>query len=127
MDYVEWVERLLSAIRTAWQNLSDEDTRLIGADMQDVLNALDLSIDSRQPEFESGALYRAILNGLDDLKDMGWVEEPGFWRFRPTDTGRKLPADQSAVWEYLIEQTPLDDDQLALLEAVNTIGEERLP
>src|SRR5947208_11708278 len=120
MDYVEWVGKVREVILSSWR-MGDEYTKQVGVEMQNIVDGLGLQIDSRAPDFETGKAAAAIRDAIKDLDDEGWGREVAFCRFKPTDAGRKLPADQSAVWNDIIAATPLDDEQFAVLRSLNDI------
>jgi hypothetical protein len=121
MDYVAWVDRFRQAVVSAWE-AGDESAKQMGADLQVILNALGLSVDCRAPGFERSGIYSAVTDAAQDLADEEWVEEVTFWQYRPTDKGRKLPADASAVWNEIISAASLAPEQQAALDGLNEIA-----
>lgn len=126
MDYVEWVERVLRGLTSAWI-AADEYTRSTGVGLQRIADAVELGVETHSAEFERSKPSEALLSALRDLETVGWLEtvSEAASLYRPTPEGRRADFDQ--LYSAVIERgEQLEPDHQVLLERLNERAEERL-
>jgi hypothetical protein len=123
MDYVDWVERVMSAIARAWKT-ADGNTKLIGLQTPAIYSALGQSGLVSQADYERTKFAEATRNALRDLESMGLIEQD-FRLIKVTSEGNKFPiATLSSAWPQIMK-IYIDEEQESFLKAIADIGQEK--
>jgi hypothetical protein len=87
----------------------------IGLEYADIVPLLSEQVDARSSEFQGSTLHRALIAAIEDLQEIGWLEDNHF--LKVTDRAESFPeADATTAWRPILDIS-LTDEESAVLDA----------
>jgi TIR domain len=113
MDYVDWVEKVMGGMVTAWTATDNATRAYSGIDWEEICAALNFATEDETGNTTQAA--RAVVNALYDLQRISLVSKHENRRFKLTQRGREVSTKGMAVLHPAIVNQYLDDTQIEVL------------
>jgi hypothetical protein len=123
MDYIDWVEKVMSVVAQKWKG-ADGNAKLIGLQLSAIYDALGQSELVHEHDYELTKFTQAVRDALKDLTSLGLLDDHYQIFFKVTSEGNKYPlATLSTCWPQIMK-VYIDEDQESILRGISEIGQE---